>query len=123
MKGNCSQCTAYAKIESYETTDKIHTIYCKITNIDRTVKHNSTRKFKLTPHKRQQLAKILRYKPAIVVHNEMASEILSIKKDEKEVVNTPALRSLSCLRQIKSEARREQRLDPNPISGYGQKYT
>lgn len=117
VKGNCSQCTAHAKIESYETTDKINTIYCKITNIDRTVKHNPTKKFKLTPYKRQQLSKILRYKPAIVVHNEMASEILGIKNDEKEVVNTPALPSLSCLRQIKSEARRKQWLDPNPIIG------
>ncbi|KAH9634044.1 hypothetical protein HF086_001246 [Spodoptera exigua] len=115
VKGNCSQCTACVQIKSYATTDKIHTIFCKITNIDKNIKHNPKKKFKLTPYKRQQLAKILKYKSAIVVHNELASTIIGDKKDENEVSSIPALPSLAALRQIKSEVRKGQWFDSNPI--------
>lgn len=111
LHGKCTQCCAEINLSNQNMTDKIVKFLCNVRHFDVKFKHNPNTKSKLTSYRRQQLAKNLRYKPAIMVHNELASKLI----DSEDYKSSPILPSISALRKIKSDARLEHLPHNNPI--------
>lgn len=110
--GKCSQCQRETIIKTEAISEKTVRFTCDIlTCKEENVPHNPKKKSKLTPYKRGKLAKILQYKPAVVVQKELAAKLI---KDPNQVC-PPVLPSLAALRQIKYEKRQSKRLHAHPI--------
>jgi hypothetical protein len=106
VKGHCSQCNAQINVNIFKRTHNFHTASCSVSNFCLENKHNVLKKSKLSPYKRQKLAKILKHRPAIAVHKDLASELLSEGPDDlKNVSSPPVLPTVSALRKIKSDER------------------
>lgn len=111
IKGKCTQCSCTVEICSEKLTDKTATIKCTIFNTDNLVPHNPKLKSKMSPYKRNQLAKKLQYKSATVIHKEIASKVIKYKDN----AIPPILPTMNALRKIKHEKRQSNRLHANPI--------
>lgn len=106
VKGQCSQCKAQINITIFKRTDNFHTASCNVSNFYPEYKHNVLKKSKLSPYKRQNLAKTLKYRPAIAVHRDLASKLIINEPDSLTISSLPpVLPTISALRKIKSDER------------------
>lgn len=111
LHGKCAQCCAEINLSNQKMTDKIVKFLCNVRHFDVKFKHKPKTKSKLTPYRRQKLAKELRYKPDVMVHNELASKLI----ESEDYKSSPILPSISSLIKIKSDVRLEHLPHNNPI--------
>lgn len=79
--------------------------------MDKSFNHCQKIKSRLTPYVRSKLAKELRHKPAVQVHNELTNKLNS----NGEHVSSPIVPTVNALRKIKYDSKMGRLRDANPI--------
>lgn len=110
--GSCKQCEALVKVIISWPSDKIAQCKCIITNYDKNFIHTPTRKIKLSPVQRTEIAEELKHVSAISYRNSMANDNLFVNSDEPEPTHLP---TTGCLRQIKHEHKNSSLFHQNQI--------